>query len=135
MKEIVRIGYERIDFYAWYQKITFVFNDWYNIDFEKEKETIKEEIKNFLSYYYLKDALFNAPISRLNMIYSIDAKQAQYRIVTIPKKELEMILLKNKLGGYLTFTNMVSEQEFDKTFEELYQELIEKAKQVESVSF
>ena len=46
-----------------------------------------------------------------------------------------MILLKNKLGGYLTFTNMVSEQEFDKTFEELYQELIEKAKQVESVSF
>ena len=30
---------------------------------------------------------------------------------------------------------MVSEQEFDKTFEELYQELIEKAKQVESVSF
>ena len=123
-KEIVRIGYERIDFYALYQTITFVFNDWYNIDFEKEKETIKEEIKNFLSYYYLKDALFNAPISRLNMIYSIDAKQAQYRIVTIPKKELEMILLKNKLSGNHT-SNLIQEKEFDKTFDELYQKLID----------
>lgn len=59
----------------------------------------------------------------------------QYEIVKIPQKELEMILLKNKLGGHLTFTNIVQEEEFDKTFEELYQELIEKAKQVESVSF
>lgn len=68
--------------------------------------------------------MFNAPISRLNMIYSIDAKQEQYRIVTIPKKELEMILLKNKLSGNHT-SNLIQEKEFDKTFDELYQKLID----------
>lgn len=126
--EIVKIGYERLNFYELYHTLTIVFNDWYNytvLDFERGKETIKEEIKNFLSYYYLKDALFNEPLNRMNMIYSTDAKQEQYRIVTIPQKELEMILVKNKLSGNLTLTNLIQEKEFDKTFDALYSTLIE----------
>lgn len=43
----------------------------------------------------------------------------QYKIVEIPQKELEVILLKNKMGGYLT-GNIMQEKEFDRTFEELY---------------
>ena len=131
MKEIVKIGYERIDFYALYHTMTLVFNNWYNYSvsyLEREKETIKEEIKNFLSYYYIKDDLFNEPLNRLYMIYSIDAEQEQYRIVTIPQKKLEMILLKNKLSGNLTLTNIIHEKEFDKTFDELYTKLIEQVK-------
>ena len=80
-------------------------------------------------YYYLKDALLKEPITMHGIIFNKEYEEnKQYEIVKIPQQELEIILLKNKLGGYLTFTNMVSEQEFDKTFEELYQELIEKAK-------
>ena len=127
MKEIVRIGYERITFYELYHTMTLVFKDLYHYsvsDFEREKETIREEIKNFLSYYYLKDDLFNEPLNRMNMIYSTDAKQEQYRVVTIPQKELEMILVKNKLSGNHT-SNLIQEKEFDTIFDELYSKLIE----------
>lgn len=133
MKEIIKIGYERIDFYALYHTMTLVFNNWYNYSvsyLEREKETIKEEIKNFLSYYYIKDDLFNEPLNRLYMIYSIDAKQASSKIVTIPQKELEIILLKNKLVN--NKHRIMQEKEFDKTFDELYPKLIERLKQIES---
>lgn len=52
----------------------------------------------------------------------------QYKIVPIPQEELEMILLKNKLSGNLTLTNIIQEKEFDKTFDELYTKLIEQVK-------
>ena len=38
-----------------------------------------------------------------------------------------MLLVKNKLGGYLT-CNIVQEKEFDKTFDELYPKLLERLK-------
>lgn len=80
--------------------------------------------------------MLNEPITMHGIIFNKEYEEnKQYKVVKIPQEELEMILLKNKLGGYLTFTNIVQEKEFNKTFEELYQELIEKAKQVESVSF
>ena len=140
MKEIVRIGYEELSLNTLYHRLTCVLyeslSDYTVSDLEREKENVKKETKKYLSYYYLKDSLLKEPITMHGIIFNKEYEEnKQYEIVKIPQQELEIILLKNKLGGYLTFTNMVSEQEFDKTFEELYQELIEKAKQVESVSF
>lgn len=133
MKEIVKIGYEKLNFLALYNTIYFVFYEYYNnyvvSDFEREKEKIKEEVKNFLSYYYLKDSLLKEPIHKQGIIYSTDAKQAQYRIVAISQKELEIILLKNKLVN--NKHRLMQEKEFDRTFDELYPKLIEKLKQIE----
>ena len=131
--EIVKIGYERLRFNTLYLLYIKYYINYAASDLEKEK--LRKEIKDDFEYYYLKDSLIHEHINRHEILYAKEAKQGPYKIVAIPQKELEVILLKNKLGGHLTFTNMVSEQEFDKTFEELYQELIEKAKQVESVSF
>ena len=71
--------------------------------------------------------MLKEPIKEWKFIDNIHAEKYSYKIVKIPKKELEMLLVKNKLGGYLT-CNIVQEKEFDKTFDELYPKLLERLK-------
>lgn len=122
MKEIVRIGYEELKlttlyriFLRYYRKsATTLFAD---------KEKVKEIVKEELAVYYLKSILLQEPIHKYAIIDSIRVKKKSYKIVTIPQKELDLILLKNKLGGYLNF--IVQEKEFDAMFEELYPKILE----------
>ena len=124
MKEIVKIGYEELKlttlyriFLRYYRKsATTLFAD---------KEKVKEIVKEELAVYYLKSILLQEPIHKYAIIDSIQVKKKSYKIVTIPQKELEVILLKNKLGGYLNFSNIVQEKEFDAMFEELYPKILE----------
>ena len=122
MKEIVRIGYEELKlttlyriFLRYYRKsLTPLFAD---------KEKVKEIVKEELAVYYLKSILLQEPIHKYAIIDSIQVKKKYYKIVTIPQKELDLILLKNKLGGYLNL--IVQEKEFDAMFEELYPKILE----------
>lgn len=122
MKEIVRIGYEELKlttlyriFLRYYRKsLTPLFAD---------KERVKEIVKEELAVYYLKSILLQEPIHKYVIIDSIQVKKKYYKIVTIPQKELDLILLKNKLGGYLNF--IMQEKEFDAMFEELYPKILE----------
>ena len=124
MKEIVKIGYEELKlttlyriFLRYYRKsVTALFAD---------KEKVKEIVKEELAVYYLKSVLLKEPIHKYAIIDSIQVKKKSYKIVTIPQKELDLILLKNKLGGYLNFANIVQEKEFDAMFEELYPKILE----------
>lgn len=123
MKEIVKLGYEDLQYYTVY----YAFIKYYNthtvetmIDY---REDVKEIIKKESSYYYLKDALLSEPINQKDIIYAVDAIQLPYKIVTIPQQELEFLLVKNKLGGYLT-VNIIQDKEFDKIFYDLYQRLL-----------
>lgn len=118
MIEIVKIGYKELTFNTLYS----VLLDNSSIVYTLSKERVNARIKEKLSYYYLKSALIQEPLNPHDVIfYKEYEKNKQYRIVNIPKKELEVILLKNKLGGYLTGIIM-QEQEFDRAFEELYTE-------------
>ena len=122
MKEIVKIGYEELKlttlyriFLRYYRKsVTTLFAD---------KEKVKEIVKEELAVYYLKSVLLKEPIHKYAIIDSIQVKKESYKIVTIPQKELDLILLKNKLGGYLNL--IVQEKEFDAMFEELYPKILE----------
>ena len=122
MIEIVKIGYEELKlttlyriFLRYYRKsATTLFAD---------KEKVKEIVKEELAVYYLKSILLQEPIHKYAIIDSIQVKKKSYKIVTIPQKELEVILLKNKLGGYLNI--IVQEKEFDAMFEELYPKILE----------
>ena len=68
------------------------------------------------------------PFNPYDIIFNKDYENnKQYKIVTIPQKELEVILLKNKLGGYIT-SNIMQEKEFERIFDELYQKLLERLK-------
>lgn len=120
MENIVKLGYKELTFNTLY----FVFVKEYNI-FEAarlDKEKVRERIKQLLTYYY--------SIKQSYIISHKDYKEnkQQYKVVEIPQKELKAILLKNKLCGYLTFATIVQEQEFDKTFDELYPKLINNIK-------
>ena len=123
MQEIVKLGYEELQYYM----VDYEFIKYYNTHNVETmldcRENVKEIIKKKLSYYYLKDALLKEPIIKQNLIYSVDAMQGQYKIVTIPQKKLEFLLVKNKLGGYLT-VNIIQEKEFDKIFYDMYQRLL-----------
>lgn len=122
MKEIVKLGYEELTV----NTICYVYIKYYNNAVStlfEGKEKVKEAIKNELAYYYLKDSLLHKPIKETEIINSSKVEREQYRIVTIPHKKLEFLLVKNKLGGYLT-SNIVSEKEFDNTFEESYKTII-----------
>ena len=88
-----------------------------------DKEKVKEIVKEELAVYYLKSSLLQEPIHKYAIIDSIQVKKKSYKIVTISQKELDLILLKNKLGGYLNF--IVQEKEFDAMFEELYPKILE----------
>ena len=88
-----------------------------------DKEKVKEIVKEELAVYYLKSVLLKEPIRKCAIIDSIMVKKEHYKIVTISQKELDLILLKNKLGGYLNF--IVQEKEFDAMFEELYPKMLE----------
>ena len=124
MKEIVKIGYEELKlttlyrmFLRYYRKsATTLFAD---------KEKVKETVKDELAVYYLKSILLKEPIHKYAIIDSIQLKKEsyKYKIITIPQKELDLILLKNKLGGYLNF--IVQEKEFDAMFDELYPKILE----------
>ena len=124
MREIVKIGYEELKlttlyrmFLRYYRKsATTLFAD---------KEKVKETVKDELAVYYLKSILLKEPIRKCAIIDSIMVKKEsyKYKIITIPQKELDLILLKNKLGGYLNF--IVQEKEFDAMFEELYPKILE----------
>ena len=122
MKEIVKIGYEELKlttlyriFLRYYRKsATTLFAD---------KEKVKEIVKEELAVYYLTSISLQEPIHKYAIIDSIQVKKKSYKIVTIPQKELEVILLKNKLGGYLNF--IMQEKEFDAMFEELYPKILE----------
>ena len=92
------------------------------------KEKVKEKVKEALAYYYSKSALLKEPFNPYDIIFNKDYENnKQYKIVEIPQKELEVILLKNKLGGYIT-SNIMQEKEFDRIFDELYQKLLERLK-------
>lgn len=123
MKEIVKIGYEELQYYTVYYAFIRYYNNHTVETMLDCRENVKEIIKNESSYYYLKDSLLHEPINQQDIIYSVDVIQVPYKIVTIPQKELELILVKNKLGGYLT-VNIIQEKEFDKLFYDLYQRLI-----------
>ena len=105
-----------------FNTLYFVYLDNYSILSLLEKEIVKEKVKDELVYYYSKSSLLKEPINPHNIISHRDyVENKQYKVVQIKQKELEVILLKNKMGGYLPF-NIMQEKEFDKTFEELYTE-------------
>ena len=121
--EIVKIGYERLSFNTLYLLYIKYYINYAVSDLEKEK--LRKEIKEDFEYYYLKDSLIHEHINRHEILYAKEAKQGPYKIVAIPQKELEVILLKNKLGGYINSDKIVTEQEFDKLFDEFYPKMIE----------
>ena len=132
MIEVVKLGYRKLTL----DILSFFFYKNYSNDIESvyfliyKKERVKEKIKEDLAYYYLKGLLINEPINQNDLLYHITvyAENTPYKVVSIPQKELEVILVKNKMGGYLT-TNIVQEKEIDKDFEELYPKLLEQVKE------
>ena len=127
MEKIVKLGYKELKFRLLYW---ICLNNFYYYDVsDLEKEKLREKVKEWLVFYYSKNDLLKEPIKEWKFIDNINAEKDSYKIVKIPKKELEMLLVKNKLGGYLT-CNIVQEKEFDKTFDELYPKLLERLKMV-----
>ena len=131
MIDVVKLGYRKLTL----DILSFSFHNNYSNDIESvyfliyKKERVKEKIKEDLAYYYLKGSLLNEPINQNDLLYHITvyAENTPYKVVSIPQKELEVILVKNKMGGYLT-ANIVQDKEIDKAFEELYPKLLEKVK-------
>lgn len=131
MIEVVKLGYRKLTL----DILSFFFYKNYSNDIESvyfliyKKERVKEKIKEDLAYYYLKGLLLNEPINQNDLLYHITvyAENTPYKVVSIPQKELEVILVKNKMGGYLT-TNILQDQEIDKAFDELYPKLLEQVK-------
>ena len=131
MIEVVKLGYRKLTL----DILSFFFYKNYSNDIESvyfliyKKERVKEKIKEDLAYYYLKGLLLNEPINQNDLLYHITvyAENTPYKVVSIPQKELEVILVKNKMGGYLT-TNIVQDKEIDKAFEEFYPKLLEQIK-------
>ena len=116
MTEIVKIGYKELTFNTLY----FVLLHNYNMVSTLSKEKVKKKVKEALVFYYSKSSLFQEYMNPHDVIYYKEYEEnKQYKIVEIPQKELELILLKNKLGGYIT-SNIMQEKEFDRIFEELY---------------
>lgn len=125
MEKIVKLGYKELKFRLLYW---VCLNNFYYYDVsDLEKEKLREKVKEWLVFYYSKNDLLKEPIKEWKFIDNIHAEKDSYKIVKIQKKELEMLLVKNKLGGYLT-CNIVQEKEFDKTFDELYPKLLERLK-------
>ena len=132
MIEVVKLGYRKLTL----DILSFFFYKNYSNDIESvysliyKKERVKEKIKEDLAYYYLKGSLLNEPINQNDLLYHITvyAENTPYKVVSIPQKELEVILIKNKIGGYLT-ANIVQGKEIDKAFEELYPKLLEQVKE------
>ena len=132
MIEVVKLGYRKLTL----DILSFFFYKNYSNDIESvyfliyKKERVKEKIKEDLAYYYLKGSLINEPINQNDLLYHITvyAENTPYKVVSIPQKELEVILVKNKMGGYLT-ANIVQDKEIDKAFEELYPKLLEQIKE------
>lgn len=133
MIEVVKLGYRKLtlDILSF-----FFYKNYSNNDIESvyfliyKKERVKEKIKEDLAYYYLKGLLLNEPINQNDLLYHITvyAENTPYKVVSIPQKELEVILVKNKMGGYLT-ANIVQDKEIDKAFEELYPKLLKQVKE------
>ena len=132
MIDVVKLGYRKLTL----DILSFFFYKNYSNDIESvyfliyKKERVKEKIKEDLAYYYLKGLLLNEPINQNDLLYHITvyAENTPYKVVSIPQKELEVILVKNKMGGYLT-TNIVQDKEIDKAFDELYPKLLEQVKE------
>ena len=132
MIDVVKLGYRKLTL----DILSFFFYKNYSNDIESvyfliyKKERVKEKIKEDLAYYYLKGSLLNEPINQNDLLYHITvyAENTPYKVVSIPQKELEVILVKNKMGGYLT-TNIVQDKEIDKAFEELYPKLLKQVKE------
>ena len=125
MKEIVKLGYKKLKFNLLYWVFIRYYADYNVSDLKKDEENLRKNAKRELVVYYLKSALLQKPIIQCDFITTIQVEKDFCKIVTIPQKELEVILLKNKLGGYLT-SDIVQEKEFDKIFDELYPKLIER---------
>ena len=131
MIEIVKLGYEELNidtmFSSFYQSYSNDISSVYELLYEKEK--VKEKMKPYLSYYYLKGPFLHEPINQNDFIYSptVYAENSSYKVVKIPQKELETILVKNKIGNYLT-SNIIQDKEFDVLFKELYPALVERVK-------
>ena len=125
MKEIVKLGYKKLKFNLLDWVFIRYYADYNVSDLKKDKENLRKNAKRELVVYYLKSALLEKPIIQRDFITAIQVEKDFCKIVTIPQKELEVILLKNKLGGYLT-SDIVQEKEFDKIFDELYPKLIER---------
>lgn len=132
MIDVVKLGYRKLTL----DILSFFFHNNYSNDISSvysllyKKERVKEKIKEDLAYYYLKGLLINEPINQNDLLYHITvyAENTPYKVVSIPQKELEVILVKNKMGGYLT-ANIVQDKEIDKAFEELYPKLLEQVKE------
>ena len=124
MKEIVKLGYKKLKFKLLYWVFIRYYADYNVSDLKRDKENLRKNAKRELVVYYLKSSLLQKPIIQCDFITTIQVEEDFCKIVTIPQKELEVILLKNKLGGYLT-SDIVQEKEFDKIFDELYPKLIE----------
>ena len=121
MEKIVKLGYKDLTLNTLY----FVFVKEYNIFAvaKLDREKVKERLKQRLTYYYSQISMLNGQIKQRNIISSSYIDKDIYRIVEIPQKELEVLLLKNKLSGNLTFSS-IQEKEFDKAFDENYPKLI-----------
>ena len=132
MIEVVKLGYRKLTL----DILSFFFYKNYSNDISSvysliyKKESVKEKIKEDLSYYCLKGPLLNEPINQNDFMHHITvyAENTPYKVVSIPQKELEVILVKNKMGGYLTI-NIVQDKEIDKAFDELYPKLVEQVKE------
>ena len=124
MIEIVKIGYKKLEFYELYNFFISNFSIYARTPVLDDREEVKEKIKTKFAYYYSKRELLKEPINWHDALCNVDG-DSTYNVVQIPQKELEMILLKNKLGGYL-IENIIQEKEFDKDFDEFYPKLLEK---------
>lgn len=121
MEKIVKLGYKDLTLNTLY----FVFVKEYNIFAVSrlDKEKVKERLKQLLTYYYPQISMLNGQIKQRNIISSCYIDKDIYRVVEMPQKELEVLLLKNKLSGNLTFS-IIQEKELDKAFDENYPKLI-----------
>lgn len=121
-KEIVKLGYEKLRFNTLYLEYIKYYSNYAVCELEKER--VRRRIKYDFECYYLRDSLLHEPMNQKNIIY-VDTLNSSYKIVTLPKKVLKMILVKNKLGGYIKVDKIVTEQDFDKLFDEFYPQMIE----------
>lgn len=126
MIEIVKIGYEKLTFEKMYNVIFENYSSFALPIVLGEKEKLKKKVKPEFEYYYLKDSLLKEPINLNDILFNEDYEENSiFKVVPIPQKELETILLKNQMCGYITSENIVQEKEFDTLFDTFYPKLVE----------
>lgn len=126
MVEIVKLGYMELTFDRMYAVVSENLSIYALQIVLGEKEKVKKRLKNELSFYYPKDALLKESINPTCILINEDYEENSiYKVVPIPQKELETILLKNQLCGYRTYEEIMQDKEFDVIFDTFYPKLID----------